>query len=85
LIDVDSRFRKLQEARALIDVAQANRQASERRLQEVNNRYEQQTVLLSDVLQQQAIFAGAMDSYHQALLGFWSAKAEFEKSIGEDQ
>jgi outer membrane protein TolC len=85
LIDVDNRFRKLQEARALIDVAQANRQASERRLQEVNNRYEQQTVLLSDVLQQQAIFAGAMDSYQQALLGFWSAKAEFEKSIGEDQ
>ncbi len=32
LMDVNGRFRKLEEARALIDVAQASRQASERRL-----------------------------------------------------
>jgi hypothetical protein len=41
--------------------------------------------LLSDVLKQQAAAAGASDDYQQALLGFWSAKSEFEKSLGEDQ
>jgi hypothetical protein len=50
----------------------------------VTNKYEQQSVLLSDVLHQQAASAGASDDYQQALLGFWSAKSEFEKSLGED-
>jgi outer membrane protein TolC len=85
LMDVSSRFRKLEEARALIDVAQASRQASQRRLVEVTNRYEQRAVLLSDVLAQQAVMASAMDRYQQALLGFWNATAELEKSMGEDQ
>jgi hypothetical protein len=54
-------------------------------LHEVTNKYEQQAVLLSDVLHQQAVTADAHDDYQQALLGFWSAKSEFEKSLGEDQ
>jgi len=50
----------------------------------VTNKYEQQAVLLSDVLRQQASTASASDDYQQALLGFWSAKNEFEKSLGEE-
>jgi hypothetical protein len=41
--------------------------------------------LLRDVLQQQATTASALDGYQQALLGFWTAKTEFEKSLGEEQ
>ena len=85
LMDVNSRFRKLAESRMLIGVAHAEREAAQQRLQEVTNKYGQQTVLLSDVLKQQAAAAGASDDYQQALLGFWSAKSEFEKSLGEDQ
>jgi outer membrane protein len=84
LIDVNTRFRKLEESRLLISVAQAERDAAQQRLREVTNKYEQQSVLLSDVLHQQAASAGASDDYQQALLGFWSAKSEFEKSLGED-
>jgi hypothetical protein len=40
---------------------------------------------LKDVLQQQAVAASAGDNYQQALLGFWAAKSDFEKSLGEDQ
>jgi outer membrane protein TolC len=69
----------------LIGVAHAEREAAQQRLQEVTNKYGQQTVLLSDVLKQQAAAADASDDYQQALLGFWSAKSEFEKSLGEDQ
>jgi len=84
LIDVNTRFRKLEESRMLISVAQAEREATEQRLREVTNKYAQQSLLLSDVLHQQAAAASASDDYQQALLGFWSAKSEFEKSLGED-
>lgn len=85
LMDVNNRFRKLEESRMLIAVAHAEREAAQQRLREVTNKYEQQAVLLSDVLKQQAATAGASDDYQQALLGFWTARSEFEKSLGEDQ
>jgi outer membrane protein TolC len=85
LMDVNSRFRKLEESRALIAVAQAGREAAQQRLREVTNKYQQEAVLLRDVLQQQAATAGAQDKFQQALLGFWTAKTDFEKSMGEDQ
>ena len=67
LMDVNTRFRKLEESRMLISVAQAERDAAQQRLREVTNKYEQQAVLLSDVLRQQASAAGASDEYQQAL------------------
>jgi len=81
---VNSRFRKLEESRVLIAVAQAERDAAQQRLREVTHQFGQQAVLLSDVLHQQASAASASDDYQQALLGFWSAKSEFERSLGED-
>ena len=84
-MDVNSNFRKLEESRILITVAQAERDASQQKLREVTSQYEQQAILLRDVLQQQASTAGALDDYRQALLGFWTAKSDFEKSLGEDQ
>jgi len=85
LMEVNSRFRKLEESRVLIAVTQAERDAAQQRLREVTSKYQQQAVLLSDVLKQQAAAAGAHDDYQQALLGFWTAKSDFEKSMGEDQ
>ncbi len=84
LMDVNSRFRKLEESRVLIVVAQASHVAAQQKLREVNSQYEQQAVLLKDVLQQQAATAGALDDYQQALLGFWAAKTDFERALGED-
>jgi outer membrane protein len=85
LVDVNSGYRKLNESRMLIAVTQATRDAAQQRLREVRYRYEQQAVLLRDVLQQQSAVASAHDNYQQALLGFWTAKTDFEKSLGEDQ
>ncbi len=84
LMDVNSHFRKLQESRLLIAVSESAREAAKQKLREITNKYEQQSVLLGEVLQQQASTASALDQYEQALLGFWSAKAEFEKSLGEE-
>lgn len=84
LMDVNNRFRKLGETRVLLTVTQAARTAANEKLREINDKFGQQTVLLRDVLQQQAAVANANSDYDQALLAFWAAKADFEKSLGED-
>lgn len=84
LMDVDSRFRKLSETRSLLVAAEAARTASTEKLREITQKFEQKAVLLRDVLQQQAAVASANSDYAQALSSFWSAKADFERAMGED-
>jgi outer membrane protein len=84
LLDVNKNFRKLSQSRAGLEVAEAARDAARQKLREVNDKFSQQAVLLRDVLQQQSAVASADHDYEQALLSFWSAKADFEKAIGEE-
>jgi outer membrane protein TolC len=83
-LDVNSHFRKLDQSRQLLSVAQAAQAAANEKLREVNDKFRQSSVLLRDVLQQQAAVANANHDYEQALLAFWTAKAEFEKALGEE-
>jgi outer membrane protein len=83
-LDVDSQFRKLREVRAQLAVAEAARDAEQEGLRNQTDAYAQQTILLSDLLKQQASLATAEDQYRQALLGFWTARADFEKALGEE-
>jgi outer membrane protein TolC len=82
--DVDNRFRSLQESRAALEVAKAAREATTEKLREVNDKFAKEAVLLRDVLQQQTAVANANHDYEQALLSFWTAKADFEKALGEE-
>lgn len=84
LLDVDSSFRKLAESRALLAVAEAARAAANEKLREVNDKFRQSAVLLRDVLEQEAAVATANNEYEESLLAFWSAKASFEKALGEE-
>ena len=84
LIDVGDKFRSLQEARTSVVVAQAKQEASREKLREVTLQYEQKTALLRDVLQQQASAESADAEYNNAVDEFWSAKASFQKAIGEE-
>jgi outer membrane protein len=83
-LDVDNNFRKLQEGRSLLAVSQANLEAAQEKMREVNDQYHHSAVLLRDVLQQQTVVANAEHDYEQSLLGFWNAKASFEKALGEE-
>ena len=85
LLDVDNRFRTLQETRVLLTVAKTAADAATEKLREMTQKFGQQSVLLRDVLQQQAAVASANSNYEQALLSFWTSKAEFEKAVGEDR
>ena len=84
LLEVEDKFRKLAEARMLVDARTDQRAAEQVRLREVTNRYNQQAALLSDLLQQQAAIAQAEAQYQQALAGVWTARAEFDKAIGAE-
>ncbi len=84
LINVGDSFRSLQEARAAVTVAQAKQEASREKLREVTLQYEEKTALLRDVLQQQASMESADSEYNDAVADFWTAKANFQKAIGEE-
>lgn len=84
LINVGDQFRALKEARAALQVAEAAQAASREKLREVTLQYGQKTKLLRDALQQQAAVEKANSDYDDALASFWSAKASFEKAIGEE-
>jgi outer membrane protein len=82
--EVNGSYRKLQEARALLDVTRLGLEAEREKLRVTLNRYAQQMVLLKDTLQAQTTVADANQQYQNALLSFWTARAEFERALGEE-
>jgi outer membrane protein TolC len=84
LLDVDNTFRKLGESRSLVVAAGAARDAADEKLREVTDQFSRSVVLLRDVLEQQTAAINANQEYQQSLLAFWSAKANFEKALGEE-
>ena len=84
LLDVNSRFRHLREARSHLAVAEAIRDAEIEKMRNRKEAYSQQAILLSDLLKQQSSLADAESQYHQAVLAYWSARADFQKSVGEE-
>jgi outer membrane protein TolC len=84
LVEVDSNFRHLREARAHLAVTEAIRDAEIERLRNQKEAYSQQSILLTDLLKQQSSLADAESQYHQAVLACWSARADFQKTLGEE-
>jgi outer membrane protein len=84
LLEVDSSFRHLREARTHLAVTEAIRDAETEKMRNQKTAYSQQSILLSDLLKQQSSLADAESQYHQAVLAYWSARADFQKSLGEE-
>ncbi len=84
LVEVAAKFRKLGETRALLHATALQRDAEREKLRVVMNQFEQKAALLKDVLQQKMSLESVTNQYNQALLSFWTAKADFEKSLGEE-
>ena len=85
LIEVNARFRQIQESRQLLKVAKLAQTQARANVQLVAYKYKLDAVLLKDVLQAQTVLANSDYDYQKALLAFWTAKADFEKAIGEDK
>jgi hypothetical protein len=85
VLDVNSAFRKLEDAQAFVGVAEQNREYAREALRETTNQFRQQTALPKDVLAAQATLGQASDQYRQAVLSYWEARASFDKALGVDQ
>jgi len=84
LVDVDSGFRHLREARAHLAVTEAIRDAQSEKMRNEKVAYSQQSTLFSDLLKQQSSVADAESEYRQSVLEYWTARADFQKSLGEE-
>jgi len=85
LIDVGDKFRRLQQTQQALRVARLSQDAEREALRVTQGRYKFEAALLTEVLQSQARLADANNQYQQALLSFWTAKAEFEKALGQEK
>ena len=85
MIEVGAKMRDLQQAGQALRVARLKQETARENMRVSINKYKLQATLLSDVLQTQATLADADYQYQQALMAFWTAKAEYEKAIGADK
>ena len=79
------KLRDLQEAGQTLRVAKLRQETARENMRVSLNKYKAVATLFSNVLQTQATLADADYEYQKALLSFWTAKAEYEKSIGLDK
>jgi outer membrane protein TolC len=84
LLQVNSTYRKLLEARVSLDTEAAVRELEREKLRVVMNRFEEKSALLSEVLEQQAAVIGADTRYQRALENLWTEKVNFDRALGED-
>jgi outer membrane protein TolC len=85
LVEVGAKYRELQQTRQTLRVVQLKQETARENMRVSLNKYKVEETLLSDVLQTEATMADADYQYQQALLAFWTARAEYEKAIGEDR
>jgi outer membrane protein len=85
VMEVNTRFRQMQESRQLLKVAKLAQTQARANVQMISYKYRLDAVLLKDVLQAQTVLANSDYDYQKALLAFWTAKADFEKAIGEEK
>jgi outer membrane protein TolC len=85
LVEVNTKFRKLQQTHQLLAIGRLAEETALEQVRVASNRYTAQAALLKDVLSAQHALAEANHQYQQALLAFWTARADFEKATGGDQ
>jgi outer membrane protein TolC len=84
VLDVNTKFRSLAEARLLLDTTALAQEAQREKLREMTNQYREKAVLLSDVLQQESVAVHADSEYETAVAAFWKAKASFDRALGRE-
>ncbi len=84
-IEVGDTFRKIRLARQALEVARMAQETAREVLRVNTDKFKYSEALFSDVLQSQAVLAEADHQYQQALLGYFTARAEFEKALGQEK
>ena len=82
-VEVGLNFRKLEEARQKLHVAELELEVDREKVRVALNKYDSNNILLKDVLQMKASLAEKTYRYQESLLTFWTARADLERAIGE--
>ncbi len=82
-VEVGHALRQCIEAAQRVKVSTLAQQAAREGLREQQSAFGREAVLLKDVLQSQTLLAGADDEQRRALAGYWSARAELKRVLGE--
>jgi len=85
MIEVGAKLRDLQEAGQTLRVAKLRQETARENMRVSLNKYKAVATLFSNVLQTQATLADADYEYQKSLLAYWTAKADYEKSIAADK
>ena len=84
VVEVNTQFRRLEEARSQLRVAGLAQETARETGRVRQAQYVVRAALLSDVLQADSNQADADNQYHQALIALWQARADFERALGQD-
>lgn len=84
-LEVGSAYRKVQEARSMLAASRAALESAAEHARLAGVRYRASVALFNTVLEAQSELAAANDKTQKALLAYWSARAELEKAMGEEQ
>ena len=82
-VEVAQAVRQCIEAAQRVKVSTLAQQAAREGLREQQSAFGREAVLLKDVLQSQTDLAAADDEQRRALAGYWSARAELKRVLGE--
>ncbi|MEN6357633.1 MAG: TolC family protein [Armatimonadota bacterium] len=84
LVDVNMKYRNLQDALSLLDADRLDVKAKEEKRRVTMNRYKENSSLLKDVLEADTDLADANRQYLQDQLAAATARAELDQAVGED-
>jgi len=80
LIEVESRYRKVEETRRMLQVVETAQAAARERVRIANDRYQGEAALLKDLLEAQAAESETDYQRQRALSAYLSAQADFERA-----
>lgn len=84
LLEINGQFRRLERARAELRAARIGQESAREQARVRVAQYSTQAALFSDVLQAESSLAELDNQYQQALSSFWTARADFERALGEE-
>ena len=85
IMDVDDKYRQIQQSLSKLHAAQITQRAAAESLRVDKNQYEVHAALLKVVLQAETTLAQANSDYVHAMADYWTARADFDHAVGEDQ
>jgi outer membrane protein TolC len=83
-VEVGQRWRAVNDAAARLEAVRMSEDAAKAYLEDIRNRYREDASMLHDVLEAEARLSGARHDFTDALAGYWSATAELERTIGDE-